>query len=231
MSMCVLLALTAGSLLAADPPKDDESTNKAEKLFRTMEQRLTKAKTLECVFDVKIDTLWYKGSLFLAEGNRARLEINEATKGRPMRVLMVSDGTRLSGQDNGMPHPKLEDTPENLNADILTWVARPGLFLPQAPLPNVKADDAKDRFRVFGFKLGSKEKVGERESQRLDYQLAVEGLNDPLSVALWLDVKTGLPVKRIVTDGVAGERMTVTETYGKFTLDEKVDVKTFDLTR
>ena len=36
MRMCVLLALTAGSLLAADPPKDDESTNKAEKLFRTM---------------------------------------------------------------------------------------------------------------------------------------------------------------------------------------------------
>ncbi len=52
-----------------------------------------------------------------------------------------------------------------------------------------------------------------------------------MSVALWLDVKTGLPVKRIVTAGVAGERMTVTETYGKFTLDEKVDVKKFDLPR
>jgi hypothetical protein len=39
--------------------------NEAEKLFRDMEQGLTKTKTLECVFDVKIDTLSYKGSLFL----------------------------------------------------------------------------------------------------------------------------------------------------------------------
>jgi WD40 repeat protein len=205
------------------------AANDAEKLFLAMEEKLTKTKTLECGFDVKIDTLSYKGSLFLAEGNRSRLEINEATKCRQMRVLIVSDGARLSYQDNGMPHPKFDDTPKNLNAEILTWVARSGVFLPQAPLPDVKVDDAKDRFRVSGFKLGSKEKVGEREAQRLDYQLAVKGLNDPLSVALWLDVRTGLPVKRIVTEGVAGEKMRVTETYGKLALDEKVDARRFDL--
>jgi uncharacterized protein (TIGR03067 family) len=209
--------------------KEKNHKNEAENLFRAMEEGLTRAKTLECDFDVKIDTLSYKGSLLLAEGNKVRLEINEATKGRPMRVLIVSDGTRLSYQDNGMPHAKIEDAPKNLNAKILTWVARPGVFLPQAPLPDVKADDAKDRFRVSGFKLGTKEKVGEREAQRLDYQLAVKGLNDPLSVALWLDVKTGLPVKRIVTEAVAGEKMRVTEIYGKLKLGEKVDARKFDL--
>src|SRR5262245_30623187 len=72
MRMCVLLALTAGSLLAADPPKGDEATKEAEKVFRTMEEKLTKAKTLECVFDVKLGTVSYDGSVFLAEGNRAR---------------------------------------------------------------------------------------------------------------------------------------------------------------
>ena len=229
MRMCVLLALTAGLLLAADPPKGDGAANEAEKLFRTMEEKLAKAKTLECVFDVKFDTLSYKGSLFLAEGNRARLEINEATKGRLMRVLIVSDGTRLSGQDNGMTHPKLEDTPKNLNAEILTWVARPGVFLPQAPLPDVKADDAKDRFRVSDFTLGPKDKVGKREAQRLGYQLTVKGQNDPFSVLVWLDLKTGLPVKRMVTSRAGGAEMTVVETYGKLTLDEKTDAKKFDL--
>jgi uncharacterized protein (TIGR03067 family) len=209
--------------------KEKKHKNEAEKLFRAMEESLSKVKTLECVFDVKIDAVSYKGSLFLAEGNRARLEINEATKGRSMRILMVSDGARLSYQDNGMLHPKIEDTPKNLNAEILTWVARPGVFLPQAPLPDVKADDAKDRFRVSGFKLGGKEKIDEREAQRLDYQLAVKGLNDPLSVALWIDLKSGLPVKRIVTEGVAGGKVSVTEIYGKLTLGERVDAKRFDL--
>lgn len=229
MRMFVLLALTTGSLLAADPPRDDDAKNEAEKLFRTVEQKLAKAKTLECDFDVKIDTLSYKGSLFLAEGNRARLEINEATKGRLMRCLIVSDGTRLSYQDNGLSHPKLEDTPKSLNADILTWMARPGVFLPQAPLPDVKADDAKDRFRVADFKLGSKEKVGEREAQRLEYRLTVKGQEDPFSVVIWLDLKTGLPVKRLVTSRTGGQETTMVETYGKLKLDEKVDVKKFDL--
>src|SRR5437660_9160156 len=156
MRMCVLLALTAGSLLAADPPKDDEATNEAEKLFRTMEEKLTKAKTLECVFDVKLGTVSYDGSVCLAEGNRARVELKEATKGRAMRLLIVSDGARQSFQDNGLSEPQLRDTPRNLNAEILTWLARPGVFLPQAPLPDVMAVDAKDRFRVTGFVVGEK---------------------------------------------------------------------------
>src|SRR5438477_9238147 len=119
MRMCVLMALMAGLLLAAEPPKGDGAKGEAEKLFRTLEERLATAKTLECAFDVRTDTLAYKGSLFLAEGNRARLEINEATEGGPMRVLMISDGARQSFQDNGMNRPQLAGTPKTLNAEIL----------------------------------------------------------------------------------------------------------------
>ena len=228
MRMYALLVLTVGLLPAADAPKNDGAKNEAEKLFRTMEEKLEKAKTLECVFEVKMDAHSYKGSLSLAEGNKACLKINEATEGRRMRCLIVSTGTRLSYQDNGMNHPKLEDTPKSLNAEILTWMARSGVFLPQAPLPPVKADDAKDRFRVSGFKLGNKEKVGERDAQRLDYQLTVKGNQAPpsFSVTVWVDLKTGLPVKRTVGEGNA---TLTTESYGEITLNEKVDTKKFDL--
>lgn len=229
MRMHVHLALTAGLLLAADTPKNDGAKNEAEKLFHAMEQKLDKAQTLECVFEVKINTLSYEGSLFLAQGNRARLEINEATKGRPMRLLMISDGARRSFQDNGISRPQLGDTPKNLNGEILTWVARPGVFLPSTPLPDVKADAAKDRFQVSGFELGKKEKVGEREAQRLDYQLSVKGLDHTLSVAVWLDLTSRLPVKRVATERVAGQETIVVEIYGTLTLDEKVDAKKFDL--
>jgi outer membrane lipoprotein-sorting protein len=227
--ICVLLVLMAGLLFAADPPNDDRPTNEAEKLFRTMEQKLAKAKTLECVFDVKTDAVSYHGSLYLDEGNRARLEINEATKDRTVRVLMVSDGVRQSFQDNGMSRPQLGDTLKNLNAEILTWVARPGVFLPQAPLPDVKTDDAKDRFRVTDFTLGQQEKVRERDAQRLGYRLAVKGQDDPFLVDIWLDLKTGLPVKRQITSRAGVPQTAVVETYGKLGLDEKVDVKKFDL--
>jgi len=139
MKMQVLLALTVGLLLAADAAKDDRAKDEAEKLFRAMEEKFAKVKALECVFEIKMDPVSSKGSLFLAEGNKARLEINEATKDRPMRCRIVSDGARSSYQDNGLSQPNLSDTPKGFNRDILTWVARPGVFLPQAPLPDVKA--------------------------------------------------------------------------------------------
>jgi outer membrane lipoprotein-sorting protein len=229
MRLYIVLALTVGSLLAGEAPKDNGAKKEGEKLFHTMEEKLAKAKTLECVFDVKIDTLSYRGSLFLAEGNRARLEIQEAVKGQPIRVLMISDGTRQSFQDKGITHPQVGNTPKNLNAEILTWVARSGVFLPHTPLPDVRADNAKDRFPVWGFKPGNKEKVGAREAQPLAYQLSVKGLNNPLSATVWLDLKTGIPVKRQVTERVGAQQTTVVETYGKLTLDEKVDAKKFDL--
>jgi outer membrane lipoprotein-sorting protein len=229
MRMQVLLALTVGLLLAANAPKDEGANNEAKKLFRAMEDKLANAKALDCVFEIKMDPMSYKGSLFLAEGNKARLEINEATKERPMRCRLASDGARLSYQDNGLSHPNVSDTPKDLNRDILTWVARPGVFLSQAPLPDVKADDAKDRFPVSDFKLGNKEKVGELEAQRLEYRLAVKGQESNYLVVIWLDLKTGLPLKRTVSPWEAKEKMVLVENYTKLTLDQKVDAKNFDL--
>jgi outer membrane lipoprotein-sorting protein len=229
MRMQVLLALAVGLLLAADVPKDDGPKNEAGRMFRTMEEKLATAKALECRFEIKMDPMSYKGSLFLAEGNKARLEINEATKEWPMRCRIVSDGTRLSYQDNGLDHANVSHTPKDFNRDILTWVARPGVFLPQAPLPDVRADDAKDRFPVSDFKLGNKEKVGEWEAQRLEYRLAVKGQESNYLVVIWLDLKTGLPLKRMVSPWGAKERLVLVETYTKLMLEPKVDTKNFDL--
>jgi outer membrane lipoprotein-sorting protein len=229
MRIQALLALEVGLLLAADEPKDDGAKNEAEKMFRTMEEKLATAKALECVFEIKKDPITYKGTLFLGEGNKVRLEIKEATKEGPMRCRIISNGTRLSYQDNGLDHANLSDTPKDLNRDILTWVARPGLFLPQAPLPDVKADDARDRFPVSGFKLSDKEKIGEREAQRLEYRLAVKGQESNFLVVVWLDLKTGLPLKRTISPWEASEKMVLVETYTKLTLDQKADAKNFDL--
>jgi outer membrane lipoprotein-sorting protein len=229
----VLVAVSSGG--AAVAIGGDATGEEAEKLFRAMEEKLAKVKTLECSVEIlcdfggQMEALSYKGSLLLGEGNRARQEIYEPGKAPPIRLLMVSDGTRVSMQDNGMSHPAIENTPKDLNRDILTWLARTGVFVPHLPLPDVNADNAEVRFPVANFKLGDKEKIGERATQRLDYQLSIKGQDPTFSVTVWLDTATGLPLQRKLFSQVGKEQFTVVETYSKLTLDGKVDAMAFDL--
>ncbi len=244
MRMLILGALIAGFLPVADQPKDDAVKNEAEKLFRIMEEKLDKAKTLECVFDgyLPTDLGSFEGTLLLAEGNKVRLEINKskddglqltpeaAKKYGKMRLRIVSDGVHLMMEGNGLDRPQLRDTPKNLNADILTWMSRTGLLLPQAPLPDQKVDCAKDRFVVSDFKLGIREKIADRDTQRLEYQLSAKGADTPIFIVVWLDLKTLLPVKRTLGERpLDGKQRELTENYTKLTLDVKVDAKKFEL--
>jgi hypothetical protein len=88
-------------------------------------------------------------------------------------------------------------------------------------------DDYKDMFPVSGFKLGKKEKVGKRETRRVDYVLGYKGKKDSYPVTMWIDLKTGLPVKRLVSDGGLPF---FTETY-ELRLDGKLDPEIFKLPR
>jgi outer membrane lipoprotein-sorting protein len=213
-------------------PDSEPPSVQAEHLFQRMEETLAEAKTLECVFEMKsprsgsVGLFSMEGTLFLAEENRARLEIHKATKEQPMEQLWVSNGTRWSIQifDNAQAH--VQNTPGDLNHRILTWLARPGLCITQGVPPDVRVADEKDRFPVSSFKLGSREKIGDRETQRLEYHLSIQGQNDSYSITLWLDVKTGLPVKRTTAFGAA---TIATETYLTLILDKQVDAKKFDL--
>jgi hypothetical protein len=227
------LSMAASTTAAGAPLAENKD---AEQLFQKMEAKLSEATALELSFDIAIEAqpggrgAKYKGTLATMSGNKLRLEMSGGVTdmGQPFTRLTISDGTRMRTMIAGDEKPSDQDTPTNLTAEILTLVARTGVFLPQGPLPDENVD-AKDRWGVSGFKLGSQEKDGERELQRLEYQLALQGQNEPFSVAVWIDLKTGLPVKRLVTSEVGDEKIVVTETYGKLTLDEKLAPKTFEL--
>jgi outer membrane lipoprotein-sorting protein len=215
-----------------------QGNNDAEQLFRRMEEKLAKAKTLELVFEGKLEvkegnesvTLRREGSLLLAEGSRMRLEMKEGAKAETMWRLMVSDGARMKVLDKGSD-PQVQTAPKSGNSEVLTWVTRAGVLLPQMPLPDVQAADGNDRYPVSDFRLGNKEKVGEREAQRLEYQLVVKGHPGIFAVTVWLDTKTDLPVKRLVTFQMPGHMATLTEGYMKLTLDGNVDAKKFELAK
>jgi outer membrane lipoprotein-sorting protein len=236
MRLHVLLALTAGLLLAANAPKAEGAENDAEKMFRNMEEKLAKAATLELVFEGKLEveegkessTIRRDGSLLLAEGSRMRLEIKEEAKAETTWRLMVSNGARMKVLDKGSD-PQVQTVPKSGNSEVLTWVTRAGLLLPQMPLPDVEVTDGKDRYSVSDFRLGNKEKVGERQTQRLEYQLVVKGHPGTFAVTVWLDTKTDLPVKRLITFRMPGHMATLTEGYTKLTLNGEVDGTKFEL--
>jgi hypothetical protein len=235
-------AVAAALGQAAEPIDDD----RASQLFRTMEQRLAKAKSLECAFTITTqhpeaaggprEVRSLEGSLLLAEGNRIRLEMNERTEGRPLFHLMASDGRRfLSGDMNNPPRLIDEKPSATLNADFLTMLARTGLYLTTLPLPPVPAT-ARNRFAVSGFRLGGMEQVGGHEAQRLEYRLFIKGQKDPegkdlpFPVSVWLDRKTSLPLRRMVRMRVQGTTVVVIlETYGKLVLDTGPDARRFQL--
>jgi hypothetical protein len=226
----------------AEPIGDD----RANRLFRAMEQRLADAKSLECSFTITVqhpeaageprEVRSLEGSLLLAEGSRARLEMNERKEGRPLFHLMASDGRRFLWGDMNNP-PRLVDEKPNatLNADFLTMLARSGLYMSTMPLPPVPAA-ARDRFPVSDFRLGRTEQVGGREAQRLEYRLFVKGQKDPegkdlpFQVSIWLDRKTSLPLRRMVRMRVQGTtEVVILETYGKLVPDSGPDAKRFQL--
>jgi hypothetical protein len=124
-------------------------------------------------------------------------------------------------QDNGKPQP----APKVYTSNLMTVVARSGFFItimPLPPEPFTNPDfDLKEGFSVSGFKLGKKEKIGERETQRVDYVLSVKGNEGQFPAAVWIDLKTGLPVKRELSG-------MYTENY-ELKLDGKLDLKMFEL--
>jgi hypothetical protein len=144
-----------------------------------------------------------KGRLLLAQGNKMRLKLDGVKSGQPFKIAMVSDGTkvRVSG---GIGDGKDQETPKQLSDMFLASLTRTGLFIalfsPVVVEPGKKPElfDLNKEFAVSDLKLGKKESVSGKETQAVDYKLSKKGQKDRLAVTVWIDVKTTLPVKRVV---------------------------------
>lgn len=205
----------------------------AEQFFKRMENTVQSAQNLQFTFDITVKggiETTFKGDFAVASGNKLRIHTigPSMANEKPHSVLVVSDGkrTKLAGGD---PKTSEHATEATLSSDVFTLVARPGIFLPQMPLPDQKVQ-AKDLWRATDFKLGAREKDNERELQLVDYVLYLRGQDAPFSVTVWIDLKTHLPAKRVIatTDGDAG-KITITETYRDMLLNGKLDSATFEL--
>jgi outer membrane lipoprotein-sorting protein len=233
--------LVATLLLAA--MVNGETDKDAEKAFQEMSATLTKAKSFACTFEMKMDTPQgkgsFKGRLVVAQGNKVRIEMNGEGGGKTTDLLSVSDGAKVVTVDNKTTQPA-RDTPKNLAKRVMTGTARGGIFVPMFLAVEVSTDgdkpketDIEDIIKVSDFRLGKKEEVDGKEAQAVEYLItaASVGNGEKIKATVWIDLKTHVPLKRLLTTkvGDGDKELKVTEIYSKVVVDGKIDVKTFEL--
>jgi outer membrane lipoprotein-sorting protein len=214
--------------------------NDAEKLFRDMEKKIASSKTLECDFEAKVagtgKKASIKASLTLGEGNKFHFESNGEADGSVFKdggvfkLVVISDGKKSQVALNGEVQGK-HDNPKHGGEVIRASITRAGAFTPFFLVAAGPVDEEfkiDEQFAVSDFKLGKKEKIGDREAQEIQYLLTPKGLKESMSVNVWIDTKTILPLKRVITVPLGGDTLTFTETCSKLTLDPKVDAKKFE---
>ena len=215
----MLLVLAALAAVPAQEPND------AEKLFRNMEEKVAKAKTVKLAFDVPVgkDTA-VTGTILRAMGDKCRLEWAWVKAGQSEDFLVVSDGRQIIAR--GLPQaPGKGNTPKDLDKLLIKSIAEYGvvstteMFIVEQGV--VKLRGGRD-WTCSDFRLGKKEKLGQVDVQIIEYKV---GNGAKVSAKLWLDSKTGLPLKRSYL--LLGKPCI--ETYSQFVLDEKMEDKLFQL--
>jgi outer membrane lipoprotein-sorting protein len=220
--------LTFSLAVAAWPAVAEE--NEAEKFYRKMEQKVRAAKTLQIRFDLRITdalgkTGTVKGTLVLGEGDTFRTEAEGKLFGETVKFRSISDGATM--KDFGAPtEDKTGKSARGVGAYFRGALPREGFFLSSLEMDR-RADRAPDRFNVSDFKLAGEEKIGERNTQVIQYVVAIKGAKYPLLMKMWIDVETNLPAKLAITGGKS-DWTEITETYGEFATNAKVDAKTFE---
>jgi hypothetical protein len=213
--------LVASFLTAAEP-------NEAEKLFRDMEKKVTSAKAAEIETDIFIErdrkVEISKQLMLFAEGNKCHVEGTSKSGGKSRKSVLISDGKNMQDFWDGR-ELSMEKTLDDLTLTYKLMIARTGVLVMNR---NLKSGfKVEEFFTATDFKLGDKEKVQVVDTQKIQYTFLMKEEKEPLTVSLWLDSKTNLPVKRIVTR--KDDDTKITEYYLKFTLDPKFDPKMFEL--
>jgi outer membrane lipoprotein-sorting protein len=204
--------------------------NEAEKLYKQMEDKLAKAKSITLNFEVgpaaENQKRLFKGSLIVAEGNKLRFTYRGNIEEKAEEVTTISDGKKWMI----LPAvPELEQKeippPKDLEGTIRKALCQQGMMLSGLI---IATPDGFGPWRVSHFKLGKKEKVGDRQAQAVEYRLRAKD-DEPVTVVVWIDVETKVPLKRLFAMKGEGKDMSVTETYRDVKLDGKIDPKKFEL--
>lgn len=181
----------------------------AEQLFVQADGLLKEKDTLRCEFRGEAEGTGgpgtYHGAWTFADGNRLRLELEMETPQGRQKITLISDGSRLVGiadERAGMTLPRKERAVHpRLNREFLGRFATEGAA-------GILFNDIHSSLKPFDFVMGRKEEVDGRLAQVIEYrihshddpQIAFVADRSPADadvVRLWIDTRTGLPLKRV----------------------------------
>jgi hypothetical protein len=227
-------------LLVAAPTNAQQ--NEAEKLFRAMEKKIRSAKSLQLTFAGELtgDAFkgakgTFKGTAYLAAGNKFRIEAEMDFMGKTESKLLVSDGKSTYAKlgDNVDPKPQSPDY-EKISG-IVSRLGMMGVdilyveeFSPSDDPPKKKEPfDLDKKLPVKDFKLGAKEKIGQRDVQVVEYTIGL--LPGPAKIEVSIDVQSQLPLRIVAVGKIGKQAFRLVETYSAYTIDGKIDAKLFEI--
>jgi outer membrane lipoprotein-sorting protein len=218
--------------------------NQAEKAFRASEKKLSESDTIQISFTCNtnpdrrdIGIGFNKGTILIAKGNKVRFDLIGDVPGQPgqtVKVVSISDGTKMTtqvtkGDDQGKV--MVQDSPKTDSAMLAGVVSRAGVFTIGRAASGTDQNQRKldDFITVADFSMGKKEKVGNRQAQRIDYKLTINiGIKETIDAQVWLDSETHMPLKRVLSVKHGEEAVQVTETYD-IHINGKIDASKFEL--
>ena len=220
--------------VCAAPPAD------GEQVLQELDKKITAAKTLRIEFEVSqeaggLSRLLASGVVRVAGKNRFRTEIDFHSDAQTRHEVTICDGTTAVRRTGPSPAELKEaekrTVPTWYTSALLERLGRGGTFLATELMWQQAKDPKADRpggglaFVTTNVALGAPEKVKEAECWVVDYDLAPGDGNPTAKTRVWVDPKTGLPVRRRME--VLGTVLTAT--HSAFAIDEKVDDKLFEL--
>jgi outer membrane lipoprotein-sorting protein len=171
----------------------------------------------------------FGGTLLLAKGNKARLDMASEIQGQKHKFTLISDGAKVRTGSGVEAKGTVEDTPKNANAIFAGVATRAGVWdlTQMQPLKLDKVDPKQvkleDLVTVADFSVGKKEKIRGRQALRIDYKLTLNfrGVKETLDAQLWLDSETNLPLQRTLS----GKALSDKEDEGEIRLTETYDIR------
>ena len=221
------MKLIALAVLALMIPQE---SSEAETLFKKMEEKIAKAKTIYAGVATPGDAMKAgavtAGGEFFAEGpNRFRLDIEIKRDKGWVQELVVCDGKQWATRGNEPASNRpAKDAPKEVGRLIRSAIARIGFVNSTAAELYESAGMAPDDvFAVSNFRLGKKEKIGNREGQEVIYRLKSKIMEDDAAV-VWIDTVTHVPLRRSFKG-----KTVISEEWAFCKLDEKIDDAKFEL--
>ena len=196
-----------------------QAKNEAQELYTKMQEKLRTAKTAQFTFKStleKPDEKW-EGTVWLAEGNRACVEMTRHRAQNPYSLTLVCDGKQLHWSNGA--RKAVAKAPDTFNADFVALFAKIGAVEDRLEDLFRGRHDKLGRFEASDFAMGA---------QEIRFTVKVTGRGGGMDAKLWIDPATHLPLKRTASVKEQPDQV-LKEEYSDWKIGEPTDDAKFEV--